>query len=102
MSLVSIFRRPVRALLGVAASIAVLLGSGFVPVSSGDLQSQIDAGRSSASSLRSAIAAETARIQQTAGGWAMPPVLTAIPPGTAALALAAARRASAAARASRE
>ena len=70
MSLVSIFRRPVRALLGVAASIAVLLGSGLVPVSSGDLQSQIDAGRSSASSLRSAIAAETARIQQTAGGLA--------------------------------
>jgi cell wall-associated NlpC family hydrolase len=70
MSRVSISRRPVRALLGVVVSIAALLGSGLVPVSSGDLQSQIDAGRSSASSLRSAIAAETARIQQTAGGLA--------------------------------
>ncbi|MFL5829180.1 MAG: hypothetical protein ACJ76X_04625 [Solirubrobacteraceae bacterium] len=59
-----------RALLGVVVSVAALLGSGLVPVSSGDLQSQIDAGRSSASSLRSAIAAETARIQQTAGGLA--------------------------------
>jgi peptidoglycan hydrolase CwlO-like protein len=51
-----------------AAVTAAMLGTGLVPTSSGDLQSQIDASRSSADSLRSQIDAETARIQQTAGG----------------------------------
>jgi peptidoglycan hydrolase CwlO-like protein len=59
-----------RALVVTALVAAGLLGSGLVPRSSGDLQSQIDASRSAVDSLRSAIAAETARIRQTAGGLA--------------------------------
>lgn len=59
-----------RALVVTALVAAGLLGSGLVPRSSGDLQSQIDASRSAVGSLRSAIAAETARIRQTAGGLA--------------------------------
>jgi peptidoglycan hydrolase CwlO-like protein len=47
---------------------AALLGSGLTSRSAGDLQSQIDAGRSAASSLRATIAAETAQIRTTAGG----------------------------------
>jgi peptidoglycan hydrolase CwlO-like protein len=53
----------------ITAVIAVaLLGSDLVPRSSGDLQGQIDASRSAASSLKSQIAADTAQIQQTSGG----------------------------------
>ena len=59
-----------HALVVTALVAAGLLGSGLVPRSSGDLQSQIDASRSAVGSLRSAIAAETARIRQTAGGLA--------------------------------
>ncbi len=59
-----------RALLISALVAAALLSSSLVPLSSGDLQGQIDSSRSSASSLRSAIASETARIRQTAGGLA--------------------------------
>jgi peptidoglycan hydrolase CwlO-like protein len=58
----------VRALLTVVVVIAALLASNFVPRSAGDLQSQISAGQSAASSLRAAIATESARIRQTAGG----------------------------------
>ena len=47
---------------------AGLLVSGFVGVSSGDLQSQINAGKSAASSLRSQISADSAQISHTAGG----------------------------------
>jgi septal ring factor EnvC (AmiA/AmiB activator) len=68
MSFASRNRSLLRACAGVIATICALLASNLVPPSSGDLQSQIDASRASASSLRSAIAAETARIQQTAGG----------------------------------
>lgn len=62
-----------RMLRVTATAVAVgcgLLGTSLVPLSSGDLQSQIDSSRSSADSLRSQIDAETARIQQTAGGLA--------------------------------
>jgi peptidoglycan hydrolase CwlO-like protein len=54
---------------GIAAAVTSgLLASSLVPASSGDLQSQINAGRSAASSLQSQIAAETTQIRQTAGG----------------------------------
>ena len=46
----------------------VLLGGGLTAASAGDLQSQIAAGKSAASSLRSQIAAETARIHSTTHG----------------------------------
>lgn len=52
-----------------AAAAAAMLASG-VPNSAGDLQGQINAGQSAASTLKSEIAAETAKIQQTAGGLA--------------------------------
>jgi peptidoglycan hydrolase CwlO-like protein len=48
----------------------VLLGSGLTAASAGDLHSQIAAGKSAASSLRSQIAAETARIHATTHGLA--------------------------------
>jgi peptidoglycan hydrolase CwlO-like protein len=55
----------------VAAALAIaLLGSNLTETSAGDLQSQIDQNRSAAASVRSSIAAETARIDQTAGGLA--------------------------------
>jgi cell wall-associated NlpC family hydrolase len=57
-----------RALVATAAIGAALLGSDLTARSAGDLQSQIDAARSAASSLRSAIAADETQIQQTAGG----------------------------------
>ena len=49
---------------------AILLGSGLTSSSSGDLQSQIAAGKSAASSLNSQIAADSARIRQTTNGLA--------------------------------
>ena len=58
----------VRALAVLAAVAAALLGSDLTSNSAGDLQGQIDASRSAAASMRSAIAADTARIRQTAGG----------------------------------
>jgi peptidoglycan hydrolase CwlO-like protein len=51
-----------------AGAVAALLASNLIPASRGDLQGQIDASRSAAASLQSQIAADTARIQQTAGG----------------------------------
>ncbi len=55
----------------VAASMALaLLGSNLTDTSAGDLQSRIDQSRSGAAALRSSIAADTARIRQTAGGLA--------------------------------
>ena len=57
-----------RATAATAAVATAMLGTSLVPTSSGDLQSQIDASRSSADSLRSQITAETNRIRQTAGG----------------------------------
>src|SRR5689334_14611772 len=59
-----------RFLAASALVAAVLLASGLVARSSGDLQSQIDSSRSAASSLQSQIAAETARIRENAGGLA--------------------------------
>jgi peptidoglycan hydrolase CwlO-like protein len=59
-----------RALVIASVVAAALLGSSLVPRSAGDLQSQIDAGRSAAGSLQSQIAAETAKIRATAGGLA--------------------------------
>jgi peptidoglycan hydrolase CwlO-like protein len=54
---------------GVAAlATGGLLASGLVPASSGDLQSQISAGRASAASLQSQISADSAQISRTAGG----------------------------------
>ncbi|MBV8217979.1 MAG: hypothetical protein JO325_05925, partial [Solirubrobacterales bacterium] len=49
---------------------AVLLGSGLAGSSAGDLQSQIVAGKSAASSLKSQIAADSAQIRQTGHGLA--------------------------------
>ena len=60
--------RRFRATAVTAAVTSAMLGTSLVPMSSGDLQSQIDSSRSSANSLHSQINAETARIQQTAGG----------------------------------
>jgi peptidoglycan hydrolase CwlO-like protein len=56
-----------RAGIGLAVA-GGLLASSLVPVSSGDLQSQINAGRSTASSLQSQISSETSQIRQTTGG----------------------------------
>ena len=62
-------RVPLRArALVVVLAIAGLLSSGLIAPSAADLQSQIDAGRSAASSLQSQIAAETGRISQTSSG----------------------------------
>jgi cell wall-associated NlpC family hydrolase len=63
-------RSPILRPLVALAAVAVLLASSLISRSSGDLQSQIDAGRSAATALRSQIASETARIDQTAGGLA--------------------------------
>jgi peptidoglycan hydrolase CwlO-like protein len=57
-----------RALAAGGAAAAALLGSGLTASSSGDLSGQIAAKRSAASSLRSAIAAETAQIRTTTNG----------------------------------
>src|SRR5207248_5213111 len=57
----------VRALTAAAVAL-VLLGTGLTATSAGDLQGQIDAARSAASSLRAQIAAETKRIATTTGG----------------------------------
>jgi peptidoglycan hydrolase CwlO-like protein len=64
-------RPRVAAIAAIAVSLlvaVVLLGSGLTATSAGDLQSQIAAGKSAASSLRSQIAAETARIHSTTHG----------------------------------
>lgn len=61
-------RTLLRALAGTGAVLAALLGSNLTARSSGDLQGQIDAGRSAATSLRQTIAGDEAQIQQTAGG----------------------------------
>jgi peptidoglycan hydrolase CwlO-like protein len=61
-------RTLLRALAGTGAVAATLLGSGLTARSSGDLQSQIAAGKSAAASLQSTIAADAAQIRQTAGG----------------------------------
>src|SRR5208283_1073160 len=54
----------------IAAVAAAAMLAGGVSNSAGDLQSQIDAGQSAAAALQSEIAAETSKIQQTAGGLA--------------------------------
>jgi cell wall-associated NlpC family hydrolase len=59
---------PLRAFAIALLVAAALLGSGLTARSSGDLESQINASRSAASSLRSAIATESARINTTAHG----------------------------------
>jgi peptidoglycan hydrolase CwlO-like protein len=59
-------RFPLR-LLGTALAVVLLIG-GMAATGRGDLQSQINAGQSAASSLRAAIAAETSRINSTAHG----------------------------------
>ena len=67
--LVTRLQRSILRVLGAAALTAgVVLASNLTPPSAGDLQRQIDAGRSAASTLKSTIAADTARIQQTSGG----------------------------------
>lgn len=50
------------------AAVAAILVSGLIPLSFGDLQSQIAAHRSAAAQLRSAIASDTAQIERTGGG----------------------------------
>ncbi len=55
-------------MIAAAAVAAALLGSGLTASSSGDLQSQISAHKLAVSSLQSAIAADSAQIQRTAGG----------------------------------
>ncbi len=61
-------RTLLRALAGIAAVAAALLGSNLTARSSGDLQGQIDASRSAAASLRQTITTDAAQIRQTAGG----------------------------------
>jgi peptidoglycan hydrolase CwlO-like protein len=51
-----------------AAVVAALLVSGLIPLSSGDLRTQIAANKSAAAALRSSISSETTRIEQTANG----------------------------------
>jgi peptidoglycan hydrolase CwlO-like protein len=63
----------VRALAAVVAALlvaAVQLGTGLTSSSAGDLQSQIAAGKSAATSLKSQIAADSAQIRQTTHGLA--------------------------------
>ncbi len=62
--------RPIPRTLLACAGLCALLLTSLVSTSSGDLRSQIDAGRSAAASLRGQIAAETRQIDQTAGGLA--------------------------------
>jgi peptidoglycan hydrolase CwlO-like protein len=66
MSLVARYRLPLR--VPVIALLVVLLTGGLATRSAGDLQSQIAAGQSAATSLKAAIAAETSQIQATSGG----------------------------------
>jgi peptidoglycan hydrolase CwlO-like protein len=54
--------------LAVLLTLGALLASSLVSTSAGDLQSEINAGRSAAESLRGQIAQQTASIEQTAGG----------------------------------
>jgi cell wall-associated NlpC family hydrolase len=65
-------RQPlIQRTVAVTASLALtLLGSNFTATSAGDLQGRIDRSRSAAASLRASIAADTARIRNTAGGLA--------------------------------
>ncbi len=58
-----------RSLVALVA-LAAVLASSLVSRSAGDLQSQIDSSRSAASSLKTQIASESARIDRTAGGLA--------------------------------
>jgi peptidoglycan hydrolase CwlO-like protein len=63
--------RPRAVAIAVFVLVAVLLlGSGLTATSSGDLQSQISAGKSAASALQSQIAGESARIHATTHGLA--------------------------------
>lgn len=64
MHIPSQLKRPVV----IAIAIAALLSSSLIPFSSGDLNSQISAAQSSASSLQAAINAETAKIDRTSNG----------------------------------
>ncbi len=57
-----------RVLVASFAATITLLGSELTAPSAGDLQSQIDAKRSAAASLQSAIVADTAQIRATTGG----------------------------------
>jgi cell wall-associated NlpC family hydrolase len=65
-------RRTRIAVLGVILGVACAgLGTGLTASSAHDLQGQIAAAQSAAASMRSAIAADTTRIHQTAGGLAV-------------------------------
>ncbi len=55
-------------LLAALVALAAVLASDLISSSAGDLQSQIDAGRGAAASLKTQIAGESARIDRTAGG----------------------------------
>jgi peptidoglycan hydrolase CwlO-like protein len=66
----SALRSSTAALGAVIAVLAATSGTGLTPSSEGDLQNQIAAGQAAAASLRSEIAADAARISQTAGGLA--------------------------------
>jgi peptidoglycan hydrolase CwlO-like protein len=61
-------RSLLRAFVVALTLAAALLGSLLASRSSGDLQGQIDSGRTAAASLQSAIAADTAQIRQTSDG----------------------------------
>ena len=50
------------------AAVAALLISGLIPLSFGDLQTQIAAHKSAAAALRSQIASDTSQIERTSGG----------------------------------
>jgi cell wall-associated NlpC family hydrolase len=60
--------RPIRRALIALAATAALLASVFAAPSAADVQGQIAAGQAAVSALKSQIAAQTAQINQTAGG----------------------------------
>ena len=60
--------RRVKQLALAGAVIAALLVSGLIPLSSGDLRTQIAAHKSAAAALRSKIDSDTSQIEQTANG----------------------------------
>lgn len=68
MLVTGLHRWLLRGLTSTAVVAGMMLCTNLTARSAGDLQGQINAGRAAASSMRSAIAAETAQIQQTSGG----------------------------------
>jgi peptidoglycan hydrolase CwlO-like protein len=64
-------RLRIPAVVAFIAAVALLMGTGLTAGSSGDLQSQISSTQSAVASLKSEIAADTVRINQTSNGLAI-------------------------------